>query len=288
MKNLMLFFAFIFLFKMGNGYASSLCDIPGSPATIHWDPMLCEVEVLVPATRCFLDPAAAGVFRTMCAPSTAGCEQIPGGCIGSLQPGHWTIVWVVENGEIVKRRCVCGCFAEETKFSLADGTVSGRELIDNKEQYEHGNFTLLTSTSFDGEAFTANQILQIVAGPEKEPVYTVRTKAGRKITLSSKHPVYIANKDGELVEVRKAEALEAGLLLSAIDGSIDVIDSIETGSYEGQMVNFSVSTQDNGAHFVFANELKMGDNAWQQYLSQRQARILSRSDILLSLMNDSK
>ncbi len=267
-----------------------MCAVPFTEEIIYsdWDDQLCNIRVLTPQSRCALDPVASSRFRTICSANTVGCESIPGGCIGSLEPGHWSVVQVVVDNQLVERRCVCGCFGEETAIETNRGRLTGTQMLNEKDRIEAGDALFVSSSDWDAEPLKYSRITQITAGTETEQAYTIRTKSGRKITLSGNHPVYIASPDNTLTEVRKAEALEVGLALSTIDGGTDIIEKIEKGTYSDRMVNFTVDTASNGEHFIFGNQIKIGDNAWQQFLARKAARILTRNQILLHLIEGEK
>lgn len=255
------------------------------PVYVDWDEQLCNIPILTPQSRCILEAVPASRLRTICSPQTAGCDTIPGGCIGNLEPGNWAVVQVLVNKQLVERRCVCGCFAEETAVESNHGPIAATRMLEEKDRIENGEMQFVTTSGFDAEPLKSNTLTQLVAGPETEASYTLYTRSGRTLTLSGKHPVYITNQEHQLQEVRKAEDLETGLALSTLDGDIDIIERIEKGDYAGRMVNFTVDSTRNSEHFFFGNQIKIGDNAWQQYLVKRQARMISRNQILIDLMH---
>jgi len=54
------------------------------------------------------------------------------------------------------------------------------------------------------------------------------------------------------------------------------------------MVNFNVSSTDAQNHFVPANGIVLGDNAWQQRLASVDARILLRADLVKELKRNAE
>ena len=52
--------------------------------------------------------------------------------------------------------------------------------------------------------------------------------------------------------------------------------SITKQPYAGKMVNFKTK---NSTHIAYPDELKMGDNAWQQYLARADAKVSHLADI---------
>jgi hypothetical protein len=238
-----------------------------------WVPGFCDLPI-ASTPRCVLG-ANNWVAKQACAPVTVGCAEI-GGCFGATPPGHW---WAVsENG--VDRRCQCGCFAEETLFASATGPVTGRELI-NKSKEE--SFSLSSLDSLERLTQTVREINGIIFGPEKELAYLIVTDSGRKVTVSSQHPILTVNAQGKMLSVKAVIALSTGDFVLNDEGSADRVKSIVTQKYDGQMVNFNVISDDSTNHFVTANGIILGDNAWQQRLASVHSRILLRADLVKEL-----
>ena len=243
-----------------------------------WVPELCDRPVAV-ETRCGLLPANF-VARNACAPQTVGCAEI-GGCFGFVPPSHW---WPINDGGETKR-CVCGCFAEDTKFLGDEGNLSGTELISKSTgDLAHVGPRLYTLASDNGRVLVPLEINGIVYGREQKPVYVVTTSSGKKVVLSDQHPVLVVKNDGSFLAVKTVAKVNIGDHVLSDHGQVDRVDMVETKQYQGRMVNFNVMSENPLNHFVAAGGLILGDNAWQQRLASFEARILQRADLLRVLM----
>jgi hypothetical protein len=108
--------------------------------------IICDLPE-IGGTRC----EGVEFFRYYCAPGTAGCDKIPGGCVGLTPSGHWFPVVV---NSVPSWRCRCGCFAEETVFSRESGEKrSGTDIIGTIGQELSTPFTVSTLDDFDADKF---------------------------------------------------------------------------------------------------------------------------------------
>jgi len=262
----------IAVFAMTNAAFATTCT-PGD-----WVSGFCDLPV-APSPRCVVAPDE-WTARAACVSETVGCTEI-GGCFGTTPVGHWYPY--LDFG--VQKRCQCGCFAEETEFSTIAGRITGSEIIKLSSQ---GGARLLSLDSLFSRSLSERDINGIVFGPEKELVYTLSTENGRKITLSSQHPVLIVNEEGEIVAVKATTQVKIDEFVLGEDGIPDRISTIETNAYDKRMVNFNVSSTDAQNHFVPANGIVLGDNAWQQRLASVDARILLRADLVKELKRNAE
>lgn len=248
-----------------------------------WVPQLCDLKIAA-ETRCAI-MADNMIARNACAPQTDGCAAI-GGCFGFVPPSHW---WpIMDGGE--SKRCVCGCFAEETSFLAESGNVIGRDLIAaaKKSNTSHAseNPRIFGLSALNSKNLQDFEINGIVHGREKKPVYIVTTNLGRSVTLSEQHPVLVVDENGSFAAVKTVANIAAGEHVLTDDGRIDTVTSVLTKDYQNHMVNFNVMSLDPSNHFVAAGGLILGDNAWQQRLASSEARILQRSDLLQAMQKE--
>lgn len=248
----------------GSAKASENIDCDG-PQASH--PM-CALAV-APNGRCGEQQA----MQWNCANATDGCVAL-GGCFGSTHPGLWYTF--SENGKTF--RCKCGCFAEQTKFATASGSVTGTQLI------EHGAIALQALETLDSGEWIEREINDVLWGAEHEQAYQLATASGKRIVLSRKHPVLIGDRAGKTVLFKTADQVKVGEIVVGSDGTPDELVSVTPVAYEDRMVNFVVKSNNPVDHIVDANGLKMGDNAWQQRLASEEARMLDRTAILRELM----
>ena len=243
-----------------------------------WIDAVCKYQPLEPNERCWTDPVSAGNMEAQCSAAVVDCSRTPdGGCFGSVNPGHWIVTGTATDGV---KRCRCGCFAEETLFDTPNGKISASSLIgkaDNTQQ-------ILANDGMDSWGVNFQSINAIVAGPETEKVYHFKTASGRSITVTKAHPVLVVDAAGHLQEMKQAANVEVNDRLLGDDSLVDPIVSITQENYGGRAINFNVNAQGGDKHIVFANNLRMGDNAWQQYLAASERRILMRND-LIKLLN---
>ncbi|NBW83337.1 hypothetical protein EBR21_16435 [bacterium] len=238
-----------------------------------WVPGFCDLPV-ASSPRCVVS-ADNWIARGACVAGTVGCAEI-GGCFGTVPVGHWYPF--VDSG--AQKRCQCGCFGEETEFVTSEGTITGTDLI---AQSSGKSLKLLSLDSLFARSLSERDIKGVVFGPEKELVFSVSKETGRRVTLSAQHPVLVVNESGELQAVKAASKLDEGEFVLGEDGIADRVIGIEKKSYAKRMVNFNVASTDAQNHFVLANGIVLGDNAWQQHLASVDARILLRADLVKEL-----
>ncbi|NRA64012.1 MAG: transposase, partial [Pseudobacteriovorax sp.] len=140
---------------------------------------------------------------------------------------------------------------------------------------------ILSYNPFYGD-FTASSVNGITSGPESELVFIFNTNQG-SITLTRAHPVVVVDESGFVIAVKAASNIDTNDLLLSDSGHPVKIESIDETSYPGLVVNFHVAEESGTDHFVSANGLIMGDNAWQQRLAAEERRMLRRVDILREL-----
>jgi hypothetical protein len=238
-----------------------------------WVPGFCDLPVSS-SPRCVV-AADNWVARGACVAATDGCAAI-GGCFGSVPVGHWYPI--VDGG--AQKRCQCGCFGEETEFATQTGILTGTDLITRASQ---GDIRLLSLDSLASRSYSEREINGILYGPEREPAFKITTASGRQISLSAQHPVLVVKDSGEFLSVKAASTIVVNDFVLGDDGIPDRVTSLKKYSYQKRMVNFNVASRDSQNHFVSANGIILGDNAWQQRLASVDARILLRSDLVREL-----
>jgi hypothetical protein len=270
------FLKLLFGFLLAASHAkATTCIQPGD-----WVPELCSLTVAA-ETRCalFRDNLVA---RNACAPQTDGCAAI-GGCFGFVPPSHW---WPLNDGGETKR-CVCGCFAEETSFLGELGPITGSDLISQAgSDLSYVGPRIYGLESPDGKSLASFEINGIVHGPETKPIYTLKTASGKTVALSDQHPVLIVTEEGAFVAVKAIAKVKSGEFVLTDTGETDEVINITTSIYPGKMVNFNVMSENPLHHFVAAGGLILGDNAWQQRLASFEARIIQRADLLIALQKE--
>lgn len=218
------------------------------------------------------------IFSEVYCGDTADCGD---NCFGVTPSGHWFDMSRLDADGVPQPRwrCRCGCLAEETVFEgLTD--VTGTDIVAAK------GGVIASVDEIDNQSTSYRPINGITYGAEQELAITITTVAGRTMTLSRAHPVVIADEQGQIVAIKQAETLQKGELLLATDGQSDRIVQLQEHPYTGKMVNFNVQSTEAVNHLLFANELLVGDLAWQERLTSVQSRILYRQEILQTLRAD--
>lgn len=204
-------------------------------------------------------------------------------CFGVTPSGHWFDMSRLDADGVPQPRwrCRCGCLAEETVFEgLTD--VTGTDIVTAK------GGVIASLDEIGNQSTSYRPINGITYGAEQELAITITTVAGRTVTLSRAHPVVTVAEQGLIIAVKQAENLQEGELLLATDGQSDRIVQLREQPYTGKMVNFNVQSSEAVNHLLFANDLLVGDLAWQERLTSVQSRILYRQEILqaLGISND--
>ena len=99
------------------------------------------------------------------------------------------------------------------------------------------------------------------------------------IFLSEGHPVLLANQIGEVEGMKQAKDVSVGEFLLTHDHRAVQVLRVERVAYEGEMMNFNVVSSNPIQHIVVANDLQMGDLAWQEKLHSIEARMYHRQDL---------
>lgn len=231
-----------------------------------------------PAKRCVLDPI-----------NSERCEDIRKkalemGCIMKIEyetlkrngsyPG--CNILKGEGLEMLDGWCPCGCFAPETLVSIFDGESfletkrRAGELVFGKEQ-ELLVSHLSQASHLDNFTYNASKIRLKTFGKENKKIYRLKTKGQDELLLTERHPVLLAS--GVMKQIR--EVTEEDKLVLSTGESVE-IESLVREPFHKQVVNFSVETEQNKEHLIFANNLVVGDQYWQASLEDLLNRVLLR------------
>ena len=230
---------------------------------------ICNLPIMA-GERC----ANPEVFSLFCASNTAGCAEV-GGCFGTTPAGHWYAVVSYEKS--VTQRCKCGCFGEATKVA---GGFNGGDIVNSKKLEEDSDrFSADTLVDFDSNQLKSNKVNGFMYSNSSEIAYKIVTD-NESIVLSASHPVVVGDENGNIVRIVTADHLsKEDILLSSSRQPVKIKEIIK-GKYSGKMVNFNVVSTNPAEHIVVANDLLMGDLAWQTFLHSRESRLIYRKDIM--------
>jgi hypothetical protein len=142
-----------------------------------------------------------------------------------------------------------GCFAKGTNINVT------RVHTVPVEKLHPGAVVYLA----DGRAA---KVKRIIAGPESQPMITFEAEGGRKVTVTSEHPM--ATSKG----VRLAKDISIGDKLKAGHGKFVAITSIGTKEYKDLVYNFELEGAAETDHLVIAEGLVSGDLYLQNKLSK--------------------
>lgn len=234
-----------------------------------FQPTLCNLPIME-GVRC----ANAEFFRSYCSEKTDGCGAV-GGCFGFTPPGHWYPILGTDGKPF--RRCRCGCFSEETQF-WGLGNQTGRNLIEAKNE----RIFLYTRQNPVSVSFKRKSINGLMHAKDTHAIHLV-TLDGHSIFVSDGHPVVTARETGELDAMKEAKNVVVGDFLLTHGNRPIQVSRVERVPYEKEMMNFNVVSSNPMHHIVVANDLQMGDLAWQEQLHSIDARMYHRQDLWVYL-----
>lgn len=143
---------------------------------------------------------------------------------------------------------VAGCFVKGTRIAVTP------ELSVEIEHLRAGHSVHLADGRYA-------KIKRVVAGPESKPVIRFETADGRKLTVTTEHPL-ITNKG-----LRMAKEISIGEELKTHDGKFTAIKGISTKKYNDDVINFEVEGEFQSDHLVIAEGLISGDLYLQNKLA---------------------
>jgi hypothetical protein len=205
------------------------------------------------------------------------CQLDAGGL--SAQPGDHNVprnAWYFMGGatnNFPEIRCECGCFSGEVKLLTHLGEIQIKQI--SKEASAIGGISLAVFDERLGRYKGSQRLFNrdFVVGPELKPILEISTEKGRKVALTTTHPVLV--RDERLDNMVQARALEVGDKIVGFDNVEDVVTEIKTYQLPKENQNvYNVDTQGSSdyEHVIIANELKMGDLYWQKKLSEKSSR----------------
>lgn len=131
-----------------------------------------------------------------------------------------------------------GCFARDTMFRMADGSLRRGDSIHPQDRM----------MSADGRPV---QVLDVYRGDE-DYLYILCTQSGKKLRLSKGHPVVTAS------GIRRVEHLRPGDQVLDEDGRLDAVRYLYEAEYGDEICNFEFIDRPDG-EVVLANGIQAGD-----------------------------
>lgn len=167
--------------------------------------------------------------------------------------------------------CPCGCVHPDTMMSVVDKFAhSSLQLTAEEVAYDRFAYDLVTLDSYEaGKVNLTTQSIDLsTVGPALKNLVVIRTSNDKTLKLTTTHPVLLY--DGR---VKAAEDLVIGDALVSIEGEMVKVTSLQSLQYEGNVYNFatSASMDDAHGHFVFGEEIAIGDLTLEAMLNEFKA-----------------
>ena len=184
-------------------------------------------------------------------------------------------MWVEKDADKLLSWCPCGCFAPDTLINVFSemGFLERKEmasdLVFGKQDYLVTH--LSDESSLDSFSYEASPIRLKTHGKEFKKVYVVKPYGKSSITLTERHPVLLST--GVMKQIKDV-TLKDMLVLSS--GEPVKIEKIERIPFKQEVVNFSLETEKNKEHLIFANDIVVGDQYWQASLENLMNKVLLR------------
>lgn len=185
-----------------------------------------------------------------------------------------------EAGKYYGPLAICGCFHPEVSLLTVNRgtgefeslTAQELESVVSKDNPTHLIAHLTEDSKIEQFELSAAPVSQFTKGKELLPLVVVEAENGKKLKLTTEHAVL--KLDGTLVP---AKALNAGDHLLTAEGSTVAVTSIGSEQFDGEVLNFEVGhTKGNVEHIIFAEEIAVGDLAWQNSLQSELHKVTVR------------
>lgn len=166
--------------------------------------------------------------------------------------------------------CVVGCYTPTQKLMFGGAFVG----IEAAYQAGTSTVTALSPLSTTSELRFAEQPIQsFVAGDTKEEIWVLQTADGRKLEVTSEHPM--VNAAGTMV---RAKTLKAGDALLGADGLPVVLSDVTVRFFEGKVWNVRPVTSDKLENVLDAEGLLTGSVRFQNEWANDDYRLNLRDE----------
>ncbi len=163
--------------------------------------------------------------------------------------------------QLIGQRTECGCFADDTKIMMGDGSLTAIRDIRAGDAV------------WNPKLGRAQIVKRVIAGPEKIPMYKIYA-GDEHILVTRQHPFLL--KSGPV----SAAALKIGdrILRGTTGDDLQTITAIELVPWDGQseapvVWNIELSgSEDFTDHYLFADGIMTGDLFLQETLAKRAAQ----------------
>ena len=157
--------------------------------------------------------------------------------------------------EFLRVRNSCGCFAESTKITMADGSVKPINTIVKGDAVRN---------PITGKAVLVDHV---VRGPESQPLYRIAW-AGGEVVVTHDHPFPVVGKG-----VLAARAMRKDMVLTDISGQAQKITKITTVAWKtSKPVVWNLyldAGSDDEDHYLIADGIVTGDLWLQEKIAKK-------------------
>ncbi|MGK5086625.1 Hint domain-containing protein [Bdellovibrionota bacterium FG-2] len=164
--------------------------------------------------------------------------------------------------------CYPGCYTPNMQLSF-NGKSIGIE--DSFNQNEPTVTTLTADSTLGLFEFKESKIEHYIAGMTHEMIFVIETEKGRRLEVTSEHP--LVNAIGNIV---RAKELEIGAALLDATNSIDLVTSVLQAEYQGKVWNLSPESENKTENVLVVNGLLTGSHRFQAQWASEKYRVLLR------------
>lgn len=172
--------------------------------------------------------------------------------------------------------CNIGCYTPEQRILSSGVYIPIEKAFETEESFVN---SLTENSDLNGIEIQDSEIESFIVGDTKETVFLFTTDQGKKIRVTSNHPLVLS--DG-LVKAA-ADIKEEDSLLGVVEDSAfrnvqaEKILSIETQWFEGNVYNLQPVSEKEIENIIIAEGLLNGSNRFQNEWSEREFRIRMRT-----------
>jgi len=171
--------------------------------------------------------------------------------------------------------CPCGCFDPSTRLSLySTRTLSYTPMPISELVGKTANFTVLSlgeDAVFSLMTVAQQSIELTTSGPESEPLIYIHTDSGSVLGVTDNHAILLSS--GKMIA---AKDLKVGQELVTIQGKPTKIIKLEQRTIEENVINVLTSGKTLKSHVIGAEQIWVGDLAWQNSLAAELGAITVR------------
>ncbi len=163
-----------------------------------------------------------------------------------------------KRGEKIGGICKCGCFALGTRISVPDGFKAVEDV-----QVKDVVLALKSGSKLDSMQSDIKAVKAVTRGPEMGQMYEFELVDGTVLTVTQHHGMLLSS--GKMVAAKAV--LESDSFLNVHGESVEV-KTIRKFATKGDVFNLETASGDNLNHIILAEDIFVGDLAWQNQLQK--------------------